>query len=81
MLIPCSAEKSAAAGLFFEKVTRDAADSVQQRRVIQWAVGDFTACVKIWAGLSLLVNLFKWLGLILCISRSQAQKKVFAGSG
>lgn len=81
LLIPCSAEKSAAARLFLKKMTRNAADSVLQRCDTMRAVGGFTACVKIWAGLSFLANLFKWLGLILCIRRSQVQNKVFDSLG
>lgn len=48
---------------------------------IMRAVGGFTACVKIWAGLSFLANMFTWLSLILCIRRSQTQNKIFNGLG
>lgn len=82
LLIPCSAEKYLQQQTFFEVSDKrccwfSAARTCDTMR----AVGGFTARVKIWAGLSFLVNLLKWLGLILCMRRSQVQHKAFSGFG
>jgi len=82
LLIPCSAEKYLQQQSFFEvSDKRSCWFSAARTCDTMRAVGGFTARVKIWAGLNFLVNLLKWLCLILCMRRSQVQRKVFAGFG
>lgn len=76
-LIPCSTEKSVTARLLLKKWKEMLLTQCSKRCGTMRAEGGFTACVKIWAGLSFLVNLFKWLGFIICIRRKKVQNKVF----
>lgn len=80
LLIPCSAEKYLQQQSFFVVSDKRCCwFSATRTCDTMRAVGGFTAHVKIQVGLSFLVNLCKWLGLILYIKRSQVWHKFFAG--